>query len=130
MLEKKSTFLQAVYSYLATFLLAVIFAKLFREFYIWQFNPPMFRSIFSVWSKNFELNFSGFIYAVIFFMPLIVFLFLTKKKWLIWLIGVLFPLLLIIPGGNKDLLWFVIFTIMGGLIGWLIKLAIKKFKKI
>ena len=128
MLEKKSVFLTAVYTYLATSLLALIFMKVFREFYVWQFNPPKFNSIFSLWSNNSELNFSGFIYSFIFFLSLVIFIFVKRKKILVWLIGIFVPFLLIIAGGRKEMLWFLIFTLAGGLIGWLIKLTIRKFK--
>lgn len=127
--EKKSVFLSAIYSYLATLLSALIFMKVFREFYIWQFNPPRFSSMFSLWSNNSELNFTGFIYAFIFFLPLVIFILTERKRILIWFVGVVVPFLLIIAGYRKEILWFVIFTLAGGLIGWLINLAIKKLKK-
>lgn len=129
MLENKSVFLSAVYFYLATLLSALIFMKVFREFYIWQFNPPRFNSIFSLWSNNFELNFTGFVYAFIFFLPLVIFIFAERKRILIWLVGAVVPFLLIIAGYRKEILWFAIFTFAGGLAGWLINLAVKKFKK-
>jgi hypothetical protein len=34
-----------------------------------------------------------------------------------------------LAGGSKHLLWFIIFTLAGGAIGWLIKLVTKKLKK-
>ena len=126
MLEKKST--KIIFSYLVALLLALIFLKVFKEFYIWQFNPSKFNSIFSLWDNNSEINFSGFIYAFIFFLPLLVFV-LLKRKFLVWLIGIFIPFLLIIAGGSKEILWFVVLTIIGGLIGWLINLAVKKLKK-
>lgn len=129
MLEKKSIFLSAIYVYLFAILLSLVFMKVFREFYVWQFNPPTFGSIFSLWSNNFELNFSGFIYSFILFLPATIFILAERKKVLIWLIGVFVPFLLIIAGSSKEMLWFIIFTIAGGLIGWLINLAIEKFKK-
>ena len=129
MFEKKSVFLSAVYAYLATFLLALIFMKFFREFYVWQFDPSSFSSIFSLWSNNFELNFTGFIYAFILFLPLVIFIFVKKRKILIWSIGAIIPFLLIIAGYRKEILWFVIFTLAGGLVGWLINLGIKRLKK-
>lgn len=129
MLEKKSVFLSTIYVYLSTILLALVFMKVFREFYVWQFNPPKFSSIFSLWSNNFELNFTGFIYALIFFLPLSIFILMERKKLLIWLIGIFVPFLLIIAGGSKEIIWFIIFTLIGGLIGWLINIGIKKLKK-
>jgi len=36
---------------------------------------------------------------------------------------------MVLVNGSKYLIWFFIFTIAGGLIGWLINLAIKKLKK-
>jgi hypothetical protein len=129
MLEKKSVFLSTVYVYLSTILLALVFMKVFREFYVWQFNPPKFSSIFSLWSNNFELNFTGFIYALIFFLPLSIFILMERKKLLIWLLGIFIPFLLIIAGGSKEIIWFLIFTVTGGLIGWLINIGIKKLKK-
>ena len=124
---KKST--KIIYSYLITFLLALIFLKVFKEFYIWWFNPPRFSSIFSLWDINFELSFTGFIYSFIFFLPLVIFIVIERKKLLIWSIGIFIPFLLIFAGGVKEIIWVVIFTIAGSLIGWLIKFAIKKLKK-
>ena len=127
MLEKKST--KIIYSYLISLLLAVIFLKVFKEFYIWLFSPPKFSSLFSLWGNNFELNFSGFIYAFIFFLPLVIFIIVERKRLLVWLVGIFIPFFLIIAEGKKEVLWFVIFTLAGGVIGWLIKLTIKKLKK-
>lgn len=129
MLEKKSVFLQVAYSYLVTVLLAIVFMKIFKEFYVWQFNPPKFNSMFSLWSNNLEFNFSGFIYSFTFFLPLAIFIFVQRKKVLVWAVGIFIPFLLIIAGYKMEMLWFLIFTLVGGLIGWLINLAVKKFKK-
>lgn len=129
MLEKKSVFLLAVYSFIAAIVSSFIFLPVFNNFYLSNFNPVKFNSMFSLWSYGFDIKLNSFIFSFSFFLPLFVLTFVWAKQWLAWLILIFIPFILILVGGSKHLLWFVIFTIVGGLIGWLINLAIKKIKK-
>lgn len=129
MLEKKSVFLLAAYSFIAAIVGSIIFLPVFNNFYLLSFNPVKFNSMFSLWSYGFDIKLNSFVFSFSFFLPLFVLIFARAKQWLVWLILIFIPFILILVGGSKHLLWFVVFTIVGGLIGWLINLAIKKLKK-
>jgi len=129
MLENKSVFLLSVYALIATIISSIAFFPVFNDFYLLNFNPVKFNSMFSLWSYDFDIRLNSFIFAFILFIPLFVLALIPKKQWLAWLVLTFVPFVFILVGGSKHLLWFAIFTLAGGLIGWLIKLAIKKFKK-
>ena len=129
MLEKKSIFLLAIYSLMATIISSLILLPIFNNFYLSNFNPVKFNSMFSLWSYGFDIKLNSFIFSFSFFLPLFVLALVPKKQWLVWLIFIFIPFTMVLVGGSKHLLWFVIFTLAGGVIGWLIKLAIKRLKK-
>jgi len=85
--------------------------------------------MFSLWSYGFDIKLNSFIFAFSFFLPLFIFILVSRKQWLVWSVLVFIPFILVLVGGSKHLLWFIIFTLVGGLIGWLINLTIKKLKK-
>ena len=127
MLEKKSVFLIAVYTYLLSIFVAFITSHFFSFFYDKVLNPPKVGyGLF--YGRGEELIIGGIIFSYIFFLPLFTMILASRKIWLIWFAGVIIPVAIFFSEGNY-LLWFVIFTIAGGLIGWLIKLAIKEFQK-
>ena len=128
MFEKKSVFLLAVYALVATIISSFIFSPIFNNFYLSYFNPIKFNSMFSLWSYGFDIKLNSFIFSFSLFLPLFILALVPKKRWLAWLILIFIPFTMVLVGGSKHLLWFLIFTIAGGLIGWLINLAIKKFK--
>ena len=128
--KNKSILLSAVYTYLLVIVFSLITLPFFKNFYDMQFKPVKFDSMFSFWGYKFDITLNSFIFASIFFLPLFVQILVSKKQWLVWLIGIIIPFAMVLVGGSKHIFWFVIFTIAGGIIGWLIKLAIKKFKKI
>jgi len=125
--KNKSIIFKAVTSYLVAIVFSAVFTPLFIKFYdsILDKSTAGYGLFFG---RQEELIVGGYIFAYTFFLPLIIFIFVPKKQWLVWLIGIIFPAYIIFSEG-KDIFWFVIFTIAGGLIGWLIKLAIKKFQK-
>ncbi len=125
--KNNSIISKAVISYLITITFSAIFTPLFMKFYdnILDKSTLGYGLFFG---RREELIAGGLIFAYIFLLPLITFIFTNKRQWLIWLIGIIFPAYIIFSEG-KHILWFAIFTIAGGLIGWLIKFAIKKFKK-
>ncbi|MFA4833869.1 MAG: hypothetical protein WC619_03410 [Patescibacteria group bacterium] len=128
MLEKKSILLIAIYSYLSSIIISLIFSPLFSFFYDKVLNPPKVGyGLF--FGRNEELIIGGIIFSYLFFLPLFTFILAHKKQLLVWLIGASLPLTMALVGGSQHLLWFVIFTLAGGAIGWLIKLAMKKLKK-
>jgi len=129
MLENKSVFLQAVYSFIAAIISSFIFSSLFGKFYLFIFKPALTGGLAGLDNLS-ELGFiQNSIFAYLFFLPLFILVFTKKKQWLAWLILIFIPFTIFLVGGSKHLLWFLIFTLVGGLIGWLIKLAIKKLKK-
>ncbi|MFA6106612.1 MAG: hypothetical protein WC745_02955 [Patescibacteria group bacterium] len=85
--------------------------------------------MFSLWSYGFDIKLNSFIFAYSFFLPLFITIFVSKRQWLAWLILIFIPFTMVLVGGQKHLLWFFIFTVAGGLIGWLIKMMIEKLRK-
>ncbi|MFA6393445.1 MAG: hypothetical protein WCW25_01025 [Patescibacteria group bacterium] len=127
MLEKKSVLLSAIYSFIAAIISSFIFSPVFRIFYDKVLNPPLVGYGFS-YGRNEELIIGGIIFAYLFFLPLFVMVFIPRKQWLVWLILIFIPFTMVLSGGGKHLLWFFIFTITGGISGWLIKMIIKRMK--
>lgn len=118
--------LKSIASYLLSLFIAILFVPLFSEFYGQIFNPPII-GYGILGNVNEELMFSGFLFSYMFILPLVVNILVSKKMWLVWLVGIL-PFIIFIRG-LKEVLWFVIFTVLGALLGWLIKFLYKKFKK-
>ena len=130
MLEKKSVFLSAVYSFVAAVISSFNFSPLFEKIYnIYIFKPSLTGGLEGLDQLRGPIIIQNSIFAYLFFLPLFILIFVQRKQWLVWLILIFIPFTMVLSGGNKHLLWFLIFTISGGLIGWLINLAIKKFKK-
>ncbi|MDD5031646.1 MAG: hypothetical protein PHR36_01210 [Patescibacteria group bacterium] len=129
MLEKKSIFLSAVYSFVAAIVGSIIFSTAFGKLYVFIFRPILTCGLSGFDCLPVLGVIQNSIFAYLFFLPLFVLVLVPKKQWLIWLILVFIPFTMVLVGGSKHLLWFVIFTLAGGVIGWLIKLVIKKFKK-
>lgn len=127
MLEKKSLFLSAVYSYALSIFVALIASPLFRIFYDKALNPPKV-SYDLFFGRSEELTVGGILFSYIFFLPFFTSILVSKRQWLVWLIGAILPVMIFFSEG-KHLLWFVIFTLAGGVIGWLIKMTIKKMKR-
>ncbi|MDO8676668.1 MAG: hypothetical protein Q7K16_03420 [Candidatus Azambacteria bacterium] len=129
MLEKKSVFLSAIYAFIAAVISSLVFSPLFGKLYLFIFKPASTGGL-GGWDNLPELGFiQNSIFAYLFFLPLFILLLVPKKQWLAWLILIFIPFLMVLVNGSKPLLWFLIFTLTGGLIGWLIKLGIKKLKK-
>lgn len=80
------------------------------------------------YGRNEELVVGAIIFTYLFFLPLFISALVPKKQWLAWLILIFIPFTMVFKEGSKHLLWFVIFTLAGGLVGWLVKLIIKKLK--
>ena len=129
MLQKKSVFLAGVYALISVMISSIIFLPTFNNFYLSNFNPVKFNSMFSPWSYGFDIKLNSFIFSYLFFLPLFILLLVPKKQWLVWLILIFIPFTMVLVGGSKHLFWFLIFTIAGGLIGWLINLVIKKYAR-
>ena len=130
MLEKKSVFLSAVYSFIAAIIASVIFSPLFERIYnTYIFKPSLTGGLGGTDQLRGPVIIQNSIFAYLFFLPLFILLFVPKKQWLAWLILIFIPFTMVLVGGSKHLLWFLIFTLAGGLIGWLINLALKKLKK-
>jgi len=129
MLEKKSVFLSAVYALVAAIVGSFIFSSLFGKLYIFIFKPIQMCGLLGFGCPAILGIIQNSIFAYLFFLPLFIMIFVSKKQWLVWLILIFIPFTMALSGGSKHLLWFVILTLAGGLIGWLISLAIKKLKK-
>jgi len=128
MLEKKSVFLSAIYSMIAAIISSFIFSPLFGKL-----NDLIFKPLKTCGLSGFDcspilMTIQNSIFAYLFFLPLFVMILVPRKQWLAWLILIFIPFTMVLAGGSKHLLWFLVFTLAGGLLGWLINLAIKKFK--
>src|SRR3989338_11503097 len=126
MLEKKSVFLSVVYSFIAAIIGSLIFSPLFGRLYLLVFKPASTCGLSGIGCSNILGVIQNSIFAYIFFLPLFIMIFVPRKQWLAWLILIFIPFTMALSGGSKHIFWFIIFTISGGLIGWLINLGIKK----
>lgn len=127
MLKKISVFLTAIYVYLISVFVALIFSPVFKLFYDKILNPPKIGyGLF--FGRNEELIVGGIIFSYTFFLPLITLVLTKKIQWLVWLIGIILPLIIVLSEMNY-IIWFVVFTVAGALTGWLINLTMKKWKK-
>jgi hypothetical protein len=129
MLEKKSVFLSAIYSFAVAIVSSFIFSSLFGKWYVYIFKPIPTCGLYGLDCLPSLGVIQNAIFAYLFFLPIFIIALVPKKQWLVWLILIFIPFTMVLVGGSKYLLWFLIFTIAGGLIGWLINLAIKKLKK-
>jgi len=129
MFGNKSVFLLAVYSLITAVISSFIFSPLFGRLYLFVFKPASTCGLSGIGCSDLLGVVQNSIFAYLFFLPLFIMIFVFRKQWLVWLILIFIPFTMALSGGNKYLLWFVIFTLVGGLIGWLINLAIKKLKK-
>ena len=129
MLENKPVFLSAIYSFVAAIISSFIFSPIFGKLNIYIFGPLKTCGLSGLECLPSLITIQDAISAYIFFLPLFILFFVTRKQWLSWLILIFIPFTIVLVGGSKNLLWFAIFTLAGGLIGWLINLVIKKFKK-
>jgi len=127
MFRKKSVFLAAVYALIATIVSSFIFSPLFNIFYDRILNSAK-GGYGLFYGRSEELIIGSIIFAYLFFLPVFTLILVSKRQLLVWLIFIFVPFTMVFAEGTKHLFWFVIFTIAGGLIGWLINLAIKKFK--
>jgi hypothetical protein len=130
MLEKKSVFLSAVYAFIVTIISSLVFSSIFGKLYnIFIYKPSLTGGLEGLDNLKILIMIQNAIFAYLFFLPLFILMLVPRKQWLVWLILIFIPFTMVLVGGSKHLLWFIIFTIVGGLIGWLINLAIKKLKK-
>ena len=129
MLEKKSVFLSAVYSFAAAIISSFIFSPLFGRFYVYIFNPIMTGGLEGFGNFKTFVVIQNAIFAYLFFLPLFIWFLMPKKQWPAWLILIFIPFTMVLVGGSKHLLWFLIFTLAGGLAGWLIRTGMEKFRK-
>ena len=130
MFENKSAFLSAIYSFIAAVISSFIFSPIFGKLYnTFIFKPSQTGGLAGLDNLAAPVTIQNSIFAYLFFLPLFIMVLVPRKQWLAWLILIFIPFTMVLSGGSKHLLWFLIFTIAGGLIGWLVNLAIKKLKK-
>ncbi|MEK7653043.1 MAG: hypothetical protein AAB358_00980 [Patescibacteria group bacterium] len=126
---KLSTGIKTVYVYLLAIFAAAVFSSPFRKIYdIFVLEKSnVGYGFFS--GRNEELIVGGLIFSFLFFLALFVSIFIEEKKWLIWLIGIILPITIIIQQESDYILWSIIFTLAGFVLGWLIRFIYKKIKK-
>lgn len=127
--EKSSIFLGIIYSYVATILMSILLSPIFGKLYIYVFKPIRTGGLSGYGSALAPFLLQSAIFAIPLLLPIFIFVFVSRKRIVFWLIGIIVPFTMFLSGGKKHMLWFAIFTIVGGLIGWLISLMIKKLKK-
>jgi len=127
MQNEKSISKQAVWSLLVAILCSLIFSSLFGKLYLFIFNPLSSGGL-AGWDSVEALGVvQNSIFAFPFFLSLTIAILVSKKQWLVWFILIFFPFTMNLVGGSKYLLCFIIFTITGSTIGWLIRrILIKK----
>lgn len=122
---------KALIVYFLSIITSLILYFPFSNLYSFLFHPiKSGGGIFLPISSSFDSSLSGAIIGYVFFVSFYVFCFFSEKKYTIWIIGSSIPFALFLLGGG--LIIFVkifIISLTGGLIGWLINLAIKKLKK-
>lgn len=127
-IKQNNNIISLALSLVLSIVLSLLFLIIFISFYENVFSPVKFDSMFSLWSNEFDIKLNSFIFAYSFFLPIFVMLFAVKKQGLQWLLLIAMPLILVLVGGSRHLLWFVIFTVAGGFVGWLMNMTINKFK--
>ena len=122
-------FLLAVYALAGAIISSLIFSPLFGKLNDYIFGPIKTCGLSGFDCSPILIVIQNSIFAYLFFLPLFIIALIPRKQWLVWLILIFIPFTMVLVGGSKHLFWFIIFTLAGGLIGWLINLGIKKFKK-
>lgn len=115
--------------YFLSLLMAIVFSPLFGKLYILIFKPLMTGGLEGLGNLKGLFYIQSAIFSLSFFIPLFIIIFLKQKKLLFWLIGIFIPFTMVLVGGKKHILWFIIFTITGVVLGWLAKWGVMKFKK-
>ena len=127
--ESLSIGMQVFYAYLGAIILSMIFSPITGNLYLSILNLPRGGGL-GGYGNNPDLFFiQNIIVALPLFIPLFVLPLVKRGWWLIWFIGVILPLFLLLSGEFKYFLWFIISSIIGAFLGWIIKMIIKKFKK-
>jgi hypothetical protein len=121
--------LQVFWVYCISIIISLAFSPAFFKLYIWSFNPPRQGSGLFYVPDFFGIAFTGGIFALYFFLPIISFLLLQKRQHVIWFTGIIIPLLVFILGGRKYVLWAIILSFLGYLLAQIILLATKKLVK-
>lgn len=107
--------------YFFSIILSIIFYFPFTKFYINIFHPINFGgSLFLSVPVLFDEILSGMYLSYPLFLALLISVSSINKKKKIWIWGFIFPFSLAIVSGIKDVLWLLIFSAIGFLIGQLI----------
>lgn len=129
MLKKNSVFLAAVYAFVAAIAASLIFSPIFGWFYILIFKPIITCGLSGLGCSEILSLIQNSIFAYLFFLPLCIMIFVQSKQWVVWLFMIFLPFTMAWVGGQKHILWFVIFTIVGGFFGWLIRQGLEILKR-
>jgi len=121
-----SIFIKAIYAYLLAIIFSMLFSPLFDKFYK-SISVTIPGGGFGVWGNWWVLGLiQNTFFALPFFLPIFVILFIKKWQWLVWLIGIFIPFTFAWVSGNRYLFWFLIFTLAGFILGWVLKLLYEK----
>ncbi len=104
---------------------AIVFAG---NLYQSIFSPVYNSGLLTLGGEGLDTFLGGFLLSYALLLPLLSFLIISSKKWICWLIFII-PFLFFFLTDSKWFSCFIILTILGGLIGWLIKLVYTKIKK-
>lgn len=127
--QQKSLSVQALIIYLSAVIFAILFYPLFNRIYFTVVQSSNIPGLFG-WGDWWVFSlFQGALFAWPFFIALFTISLARKKVWLVWLIGAAPLFLIFYLGEAKQSWWFLIFTICGLTLGWLIKFIYLKIKK-
>ncbi len=120
--------LQAIYIYVGSMALSLIFSGLMGKLYRYIEGPYLGRSIGVLSDMRMDTFIGGFLYAYLLFLGLFVGLYIKNKFLLTWLIGFLL-VGWISFGGWKYFLFAIAVSFVAFFLGKLISLVYKKIKK-
>jgi hypothetical protein len=120
--------LKAVLIYVCSMVLGLVFSGLLGKLYRYSAGLYTGTSI-GVWSDaKIDTFLGGLVFGYLFFVGLLSGLFITKKLWLVWLIGFIILGLLSL-WSLKIFAVSLALSLLGLLLGKLLSLAYKKIKK-
>jgi hypothetical protein len=105
---------QAISVYLLSLFVSLILYSPFYNIYIFIFKPIIIGgSLYTIFPEWFERIFGATMFAYFLVLPFFIFLLTKKKQRLIWLVGIIVPLLIFLLNGLKHFLWALILSAIG-----------------
>ena len=128
--KQTSIILKAILLYITSFVLGLFLAPIFGDFYDLIFKPKRGLSLLEFDVGN---SFDGFILGYVLLLSIITTFVVLKNRsrFLVWLVGVSVILLsTVVGGGFKQLLLLLLLSVVGFIIGLLLRLLFKNLRLI